>query len=81
MKKMIGKIIACVLLMATLLSIVIIPASAAPEYPDGGTYTTYDHLGSVKWTSGQLMLVNIAKIWAVCSLMNRMDFEEMRWSL
>ena len=45
-KKMIGKIIACVLLMATLLSIVIIPASAAPEYPDGGTYTTYDHLGS-----------------------------------
>ena len=47
-KKMIGKIIACVLLMATLLSIVIIPASAAPEYPDGGTYTTYDHLGSEK---------------------------------
>ena len=47
-KRIIAKIIACVLLMATILSIVMITASAAPEYPDGGTYTTYDHLGSAK---------------------------------
>ena len=45
-KRLWTRIITCVLLVATLLSIAIIPASAAPEYPDGGTYTTYDHLGS-----------------------------------
>ena len=36
-KKLWTKIITCVLLVATLLSIAIIPAMAAPTYPDGNT--------------------------------------------
>ena len=42
------KIITCVLLIATLLSVAIIPASASADYPDGGTLYFEDINGTKK---------------------------------
>ena len=47
-KKLWTKIITCVLLVATLLSIAIIPASATADYPDGGTLYFEDINGTKK---------------------------------
>lgn len=47
-KKLRIKIVTCVLLVATLLSIAIIPAMAAPTYPDGNTLYFEDKNGSKK---------------------------------
>ena len=47
-KKLWTRIITCVLLVATLLSIAIIPASATADYPDGGTIYYEDHNGTKK---------------------------------
>ena len=47
-KRLWTKIITCVLLIATLLSIAIIPASATADYPDGGTLYFEDINGTKK---------------------------------
>lgn len=51
MKKIIKKIVCLILLMVTVLSVLIVPASAAPYYPDGRTVTFTSSSGSERTTT------------------------------
>lgn len=48
MRKILIKLLSVILLIGSLISVMVVSSSAAIAYPDGGTTTTYDHLGSDK---------------------------------